>query len=82
MAKKHKIDYQETAAHRASGGTDTAQMQLTRSGVATALISIPNRYMHSPVEICDLRDVAGAVKLLAETIAAFDGAERFIPGID
>ena len=81
-AQKHKVAYQETAAHRASGGTDTAAIQLARSGVATALISIPNRYMHSPVEICDLRDVDGAVKILTETIAAMTGNERFRPGLD
>ena len=82
VARKHKIAYQETAAHRASGGTDTAQMQMTRAGVATALVSIPNRYMHSPVEMCDLRDVEGAVRLLVESIAALKGDESFIPGID
>ncbi len=82
VAARHKIKYQESAAHRASGGTDTAIMQLTRSGVATALVSIPNRYMHSPVEICDMRDVDGAVKLLTETIAGLTGKEKFRPGID
>lgn len=81
-AEKHKLVYQESAAHRASGGTDAAAMQLTRGGVATALISIPNRYMHSPVEICDLRDVDGAVKILTETIGAMTGNESFRPGID
>ena len=81
-AKAHNIPYQEAAAHRASGGTDAAQIQMTRAGVATALISIPNRYMHSPVEICDLRDVEAAVEILVETIAAFQGNESFIPGID
>jgi len=82
VAKKHRIVWQETAAHRASGGTDTAVIQLTRSGVATALLSIPNRYMHSPVEICDMRDVVGAIKLLTETIAGFKGDEQFVPGIN
>lgn len=82
VAKKHKIAYQESPGHRASGGTDTATIQLTRSGVATALISIPNRYMHTQVEICDLRDVEGAIKLLSNTIAEFTGTESFIPGID
>ena len=82
VAGEHKIAYQETASHRASGGTDTAQMQMTRAGVATALVSIPNRYMHSQVEMCDLRDVEGAVQLLAESIAALKGDESFIPGID
>ena len=80
IAKKYKVKIQESAGHRASGGTDTAQIQMTRGGVATALISIPNRYMHTPVEVCDLRDVEGAVKLLVETIASFNGKENFIPG--
>ena len=82
VADKKKIKYQLDCGHRASGGTDTAQIQMTRSGVATALISIPNRYMHTPVEICDLRDVEGAINLIAETIAALSGKETFIPGID
>ena len=79
-AKKHKIAYQESAAHRATGGTDTACIQLTRAGVATALLSIPNRYMHSMVEMCDLRDAEAAVGILTETIAAMTGRECFIPG--
>ena len=79
-AKAHKLPYQESAAHRATGGTDTAAIQLTRAGVATALISIPNRYMHSMVEMCDLRDAEGAVKILTETIAAMTGKECFVPG--
>ncbi len=82
VAKRCKIKYQESPGHRASGGTDTATIQLSRSGVATALISIPNRYMHTQVEICDLRDVEGAIKLLSTTIAEFAGTESFIPGLD
>ncbi len=81
-AAKHKIPYQMTTGHRATGGTDTAAIQMTRGGVATALISIPNRYMHTPAEICDLRDVESAVDLIVETIAALTGKETFIPGID
>ncbi|MDD5697325.1 MAG: M42 family metallopeptidase [Victivallaceae bacterium] len=81
IAVRYKIPCQETVSHRASGGTDTAQMQMTRAGVATALVSIPNRYMHTPVEVCDLRDVRHAVKLLTETIAAMTGKETFIPGL-
>jgi len=82
VAKKHKIPFQERAGYRASGGTDTAQIQLTRSGVATALISIPNRYMHTQVEMCDLRDVENSVKLLTETIASLKSSDSFIPGQD
>ena len=80
-ALEHKIPYQESAAHRATGGTDTAAVQLTRSGVATALLSIPNRYMHSAVEMCDLRDAEAAVLILTETIASLKGDESFIPVI-
>lgn len=78
-AIKKKIKIQEEAGFRASGGTDTAVIQLTRGGVATALISIPNRYMHTPVELCDLRDVEATVNLLSETIASFKGNEDFTP---
>jgi putative aminopeptidase FrvX len=81
-AKKKNIKIQQKAGFRASGGTDTAQIQLTRNGVATSLIGIPNRYMHTPVEICDLRDVEAAIKLLTETIVQLKPGQTFIPGID
>ena len=55
---------------------------MTRGGVATALISIPNRYMHSQVEMCDLRDAEGAVQILTEMISALNGDENFIPGVN
>jgi endoglucanase len=80
IAAEHNIAVQERAGYRASGGTDTARMQLTRSGVATALISIPNRYMHTPVEMCDLRDVENAVNLIVETVKSFKASDTFIPG--
>ena len=76
------IAYQLETGHRATGGTDTALIQMAQGGIATALFSIPNRYMHTPVEICDLRDVEAAANLIAETIASFKGNETFIPGID
>ena len=79
IAKDKAIAIQETTAHRATGGTDTAAIQMTRAGVATALLSVPNRYMHSQVEMCDLRDAWAAVELLTETIASFKGDESFIP---
>jgi endoglucanase len=80
IASKKKIKFQEEAGFRASGGTDTSVIQLSRSGVATALVSIPNRYMHTPVEVCDLRDVEGAIKLLKETILSLKPGDTFIPG--
>ncbi len=81
IASKHKIKVQERAGYKASGGTDTAQIQMTRNGVATALISLPNRYMHTQVEMCDLRDMEGAIKLLTETIASLKSGDSFIPGM-
>ena len=47
-------------------GTDANAMQLARDGVATGLIGIPNRYMHSPVEVVNLVDLDQAARLLAE----------------
>ena len=77
-AKDNAISYQESAAHRATGGTDTATIQLTRAGVATALISIPNRYMHSQVEMCDLRDAESAIEILVGMISNLTGKESFV----
>jgi len=47
-------------------GTDANAIQLARGGVATAVIGIPNRYMHSPVEMVHLDDLDRAARLLAE----------------
>jgi endoglucanase len=55
----------QLAAEGRVGGTDAAAMQVTRAGVATALVSIPNRYMHSPVEMIALDDIDQAANLLA-----------------
>lgn len=60
-------------------GTDANIIQLNRSGVAAALISIPTRYMHSPVEIVDLNDVSDTVELIAEYIAGLRGDEVLTP---
>ena len=69
-AKIHNIPVQKTLGHRPSGGTEASLIQLSSGGVATANISIPNRYMHSLVEMCDLRDVRHAVDLLLAELKA------------
>jgi putative aminopeptidase FrvX len=46
-------------------GTDADAVHLSRGGVPTALVSIPLRYMHSPVELVELADVHAAAKLIA-----------------
>ena len=54
------------AAARRAAGTDANAIQLARDGVATGLVGIPNRYMHSPVEAVSLDDLERAARLLAE----------------
>jgi len=63
-AKELDIPYQIEGIPRGTG-TDANVIQLTRAGVATGLISIPNRYMHTPCEMVDLEDVENAAKLIA-----------------
>jgi endoglucanase len=68
-AVTHEIPAQIRGAPRATG-TDANAMQLARDGVATGLIGIPNRYMHSPVEVVSLDDLQQAAQLLAEFCAS------------
>ncbi len=77
-AKKKKIPYQYCSLGR-PGGTDTSAMQLTRAGVATALVSVPNRYMHTMVETCSFTDLINSAKLIAETILTMTPKTSFIP---
>ena len=62
-AEKEKISFQLEADPRPTG-TDARAIQIGRKGVATGLISIPLRYMHTPSEIADLRDIENTVRLL------------------
>ena len=66
-AKKENIPYQIEAIPR-STGTDANVIQLTKSGVKTGLISIPLRYMHTPVEVINLKDLENASKLIKGAI--------------
>jgi putative aminopeptidase FrvX len=68
-ARANEILIQVRGAPRATG-TDANAMQLSRDGVATGLVSIPNRYMHSPVEVVNLEDLERAARLLAEFCCA------------
>ena len=77
-AEKKKIPYQLKAAPRATG-TDANAIQLTKAGVAAALVSIPNRYMHTPVEIVSLRDAVNAAELLAAFICDLRPGTDFTP---
>lgn len=77
-AGKKKIPYQLAAAPNATG-TDANAMQITRGGVATAIIGVPNRYMHTQVEVVSLSDLEACAKLLAETLARITDKTNFIP---
>ncbi len=74
-AEEEGIPYQLEGANRATG-TDANAIQITRGGIAAGLVSIPNRYMHTPCEIVSLSDLENVAKLLAGFI------RRLTPGID
>lgn len=63
-AEAEGIPYTLSASGRATG-TDADAIHTSRGGVATGLVSIPLRYMHSPVEMVQLDDVHNAAKLIA-----------------
>jgi endoglucanase len=77
-AAQHEIAVQVRGAPKATG-TDANVMQLTREGVATGLIGIPNRYMHSPVEVVSLVDLERAARLLAEFCASVTPQSDWTP---
>jgi len=60
-------------------GTDANAIQLSRAGVAAALVSVPNRYMHSAVEMISLDDLDRCADLLATFAVQLDGKADFTP---
>jgi putative aminopeptidase FrvX len=78
VGKKKKIPFQ-VSGDGGIMGTDAGAMQVSRRGVAAALISIPNRYMHSPIEMVSLEDVENAASLLAQVILALKPDQSFVP---
>ncbi len=59
----------------AGSGTDAWAIQVTRGGTITGLVSIPNRYMHSPNEVISLSDLTNAGKLIASTIKRLEESD-------
>lgn len=70
-AKAAKVPFQLEADPRPTG-TDARAIQMARGGVATGLLSIPLRYMHTPSELVDLEDVERCVKLLVAFAKTLD----------
>lgn len=66
IAKAEKIPYQREVL--TFGGTDTSSMQLTGYGSVAGALSIPTRYVHSSVEVCDMKDVEASIKLAEKYI--------------
>ncbi|MEW6307209.1 MAG: M42 family metallopeptidase [Verrucomicrobiota bacterium] len=76
IAKDNKIKVQHEAIS-SSSGTDTDVIFWTRGGIPSALISLPNRYMHSPVEIINLRDLEKIPELMAAFALSLKAGEEF-----
>jgi len=77
-AARLSIPVQVRGVPRATG-TDANAIQISREGVATALIGIPNRYMHSPVEVVHLDDLNNAARILAEFCGSVTALTDWIP---
>ncbi|HEX9874112.1 MAG TPA: M42 family peptidase, partial [Deferrimonas sp.] len=77
-ARDEKIPVQVMAQARATG-TDANVIQLSRGGVAAALVSVPLRYMHTPVELLSLGDLENTVRLLTALVYRIRDRGQFIP---
>jgi putative aminopeptidase FrvX len=75
-AEKKKIPFQRAAASRATG-TDTDAFAYSNSGVASALISLPLRYMHTTVEMCHKTDVENTISLMFHTLQQIKANHSF-----
>lgn len=75
-AEEKKIPFQRSALSRATG-TDTDAFAYSNGGVASALISLPLRYMHTTVEMVHKNDVENVIKLIYETLLKIKDGETF-----
>ena len=72
VARAKEIPHQLEAVP-AHSGTNAWAIQTVESGVCTAVVSLPLKYMHSPVEVIKLSDVRQVGRLLCEFVKQFDG---------
>lgn len=75
-AEEKKIPFQRAALSRATG-TDTDAFAYSNGGVASALISLPLRYMHTTVEMVHKSDVENVIKLIYESLLKIEDGETF-----
>lgn len=78
IAETEKIPYTLTAAPRYTA-TDADAIYLSRSGVATSVLSVPNRYMHSPNEIVSLADLTSTARLIAAFCQNLADSDNWLP---
>jgi endoglucanase len=78
-AKESGVDVQIQAIP-AMTGTDADAIRMARAGVATALVSIPNRYMHSPNQLVSRRDLDQAAEIIAAFLVELSDGDSFLPG--
>ncbi|MDA9685334.1 M42 family metallopeptidase [Flavobacteriaceae bacterium] len=76
VAEKNKIPFQRLASSRYTG-TDTDAFAYSNGGVASALISLPLRYMHTTVEMVQKDDVENVIRLIYETVQKIKPGESF-----
>jgi endoglucanase len=76
-AEAAEIPYTLQADSR-STGTDADAIQFQRAGIATGLVSCPNRYMHSPNEIVDVGDVENCARVIAEYVKGLQAGADFV----
>lgn len=75
-ASKKKIEIQHEATSIRTG-TDTDSIFFQRTGIPSALVSLPLRYMHSPTEIASLKDLDALIELMTESVLAMDPDQTF-----
>jgi putative aminopeptidase FrvX len=75
-AEEKKIPFQRLASSRITG-TDTDAFAYSNGGVASALISLPLRYMHTTVEMVHREDVENVIKLIYESLLKIENGETF-----
>jgi endoglucanase len=77
-AEQEKIPYSIQAAPHDTG-TDADAIYNALRGIPTGLVSVPNRYMHSPNEMVDREDLARAARLLAAFARMLNPKVSFVP---
>ena len=77
IAERENMPYTISASPKWTS-TDADGIFLSRAGVATAILSVPNRYMHSPNEMIDVKDLESAARLIAAFCRDIKTADDFV----